>query len=129
MKKIALLVSLVMILSFSMTCVLATESGNENDITPAISSGEDLQNSDDESGNVNDTLIDDSGEDDMLLGEDDEPTDYADSGEELSGDVVIDTEPNQTEESSSSNGAIVGAVIAIAIVIAVVVIAAILRKK
>ena len=138
MKKLALLISLVFVLSFSMTCVFATENNDQNAI-----SGEDIQNNELENveePSSTETVPNQDESTDIPTDEPDSASgDVADleqnvsgediSGEDISGEVVTDTENSNNEASSSSNGsAIVGAIIAIAIVIAVVVIAAILHK-
>ncbi len=121
MKKLALLLSILLILSMAFTSVLATENNSEegSDGIAPVSSGEVVESTE-------------SGEDVPMSGE-------IISGENISGEIVNDTTPvsgetatqpdtTETAQSSSNNSAIVGAIIAIAIVIAVVVIAAILHK-
>lgn len=120
MKKIALLMTLVLV--FSLSCVFATEA-DATLLSAPIVSGE----------LVNDTEVVTTTE--SISGEDDVTSDTVEAiSGELEETVSGDVENNETvveddeEIASSSNSAMVGAILAIAIVIAVVAIVAILRK-
>lgn len=141
MKKLALLLTLVLV--FSLSCVLATDvtSNTAPEIFDLLTaSGEDLSGDNDTTEAISGDVVDEeqitSGENgsqdtEVVSGEDNE------SGE--SGELVDTTKPTDDESNTttkdpsddattSNNSAIVGAIIAIVIVIAVVAIAAILRK-
>ncbi len=121
MKKIALMLTLVLV--FTVSCVFATETA-----MPI-------------SGEADNTVI--SGEiadSEVVSGETVETVESGDENEEVlpeSGNVIDENEPTTDVSSDdtddvattdSDKGAVVGAIIAIAIVVIVVAIAAILRK-
>lgn len=124
-KKIALLLSLVMMLSFS--CVFATElSGDETtantEVVEVVSgdeavSGEEVVSGDEVvSGEVADTEI--------ASGEVETPV----SGEEETK-APANTETPATSEAEEGNGSVLAAVIAIVVVVAIVAIVSVLKKK
>ena len=126
-KRIALLLSLVMMLSFS--CVFATElSGDEpttnTEVVEVVSGDEAISNeeviSGDEivSGEVADTEI--------ASGEVETPV----SGEEEETEAPANTEtPADDEKAEEGNGSVMAAVIAIVVVVAIVAIVSVLKKK
>ena len=120
MKKMALLMTLVLV--FSLSGVFATEENVTLLMAPEVVSGEIISNDD-----VTE-LVEISGEDTLVS-----DTEEVLSGELTDETVSEDLENNEvvTEEeetTSSSNSAMVGAILAIGIVIGVVAVAAILRK-
>ena len=132
MKKIALLVSLVMI--FSLSFVFATEESQDTLLTV---SGETTELSGDElvSGEIaesgDEVVSGDVTEENEVSGdvanENELPLDGEVSGEaDVSEDVTTSGDEAAVEEGSNT---VVGAVIAIVIVVAVVAIVAVLKKK
>ncbi len=125
-RKIALLITLVMI--FSISCVYAVEPNSANPADSAVSSAP-----------VEATLYEEvPTSDGVTTGADLETTDIAplDEVEDLSGEVTTTDENTEveatdeaSEETGSSNSTVIGAVIAIILVIAVIAVVYVLQKK
>lgn len=118
-KKIALLLSLVMM--FSISCVFATEA-EDTTTTETVVSGEVLEVVTEGSG---EEVVDTETVSGEVSGETEEPT--TTPSENVSGEVSGDE--TDAEETESGNGTVLAAVIAIVIVVAIVAIVSVLKKK
>lgn len=120
-KKIALLLSLVMM--FSISCVFATEA-DDTAATDTVVSGEVLEETTEVSG---DEVVDADVVEGEVSGETEEPTTTPVEDEDVSSEVA----GNETGsvETENGNGTILAAVIAIVIVVAIVAIVSVLKKK
>ena len=124
-KRIALLISLVMM--FSLSCVFAADLAAAPDTTSEVISGEvaneDNTNTDSVEAVSGETSTEVSGE---------ANTNTEVSGNVESGDVNETVTPehnHDAETDSNGNNTVVGAIIAIVIVVAVVAIVSVLQKK
>lgn len=136
-KKIALLISFVMMFSFS--CVFATELLDEDPVVDTTVAPEEMVEIVEEPEPIEETaevvdesieeipeVIDESSEENEVVPNEvvtSAPTTEGVSGETVSG------ETQNAETSSKGNGTVIGAIIAVIIVIAVVAIVSVLQKK